>query len=130
MSLVQSRERDGTISMRVAGSVAQDPKVYDKMAVFSVRYKKGCFLNVKVWNDSPCGQLARCLEKGDHVAVDGIFETYTGKDGKAYSQIVADFITVQPLPPPGDEPKDGAKPADGGAADAFTEEEDDGELPF
>lgn len=89
-------KKDGAVNIRVCGYLPRDAKAFDKMVLFSVCYGKDRYMDVKVWKiGRKLADLAECLEKHDTVAVDGVLETYTGKDGKERSQVVADFITVQ-----------------------------------
>ena len=133
MSLFQTKEKDGTISMRVCGYVPKDPRIYEKFALLSVCYGKKKYMDVKVWasNRDTLG-MASCLEAHDSVAIDGVYETYTGKDDKAHGQIVADFISVMGAPASAASAEDAAQrnvEPSSELPEGFTEE-DEGTLPF
>lgn len=52
-----------------------EEKCYKKAKVsFCIKYGKDGFLNCDVWEDSPFFQMARCLEKGEMVAVFGTYK--------------------------------------------------------
>lgn len=127
MSLVQSREKDGTVSMRAAGIVARDPRAFGKVVSFSLCYRKDKFIDVSAWADSPCGAAAQSLAKGDKVAVDGILDVYT-KGDKTYTKIMADFIDTQMAA--GAVPSHGAASTSGLGEMEDGEDSEDGDLPF
>ena len=134
MSLFQTKERDGTVNIRVCGYVTKDPYIpaSGKMVLFSVCYGKEKFMDCKAWASSKVGQLAACLERHDEVAVDGVWEQYTDKDGKERSQVRVDHIAVQMEAPKADEQQEIRQ--SGAESGGFTElneaEEDEGTLPF
>ena len=134
MSLFQSKEKDGTVSILVNGYLARDPYIPDsgKIVLFGVCYGKDKFMDCKVWTSSKAGELAACLEKHDEVSVAGVLETYTDKEGKQRNQIRVDHIAVQ-IGAPTALTQEEAKRVDD-AAQNFQEldesEEDSGELPF
>lgn len=131
--LLQSREKDGTVSVIVGGYVTKDPYIPEsgKVVLFSVCHGKDKYKDCKVWADKKAGKLAACLEKHDEVVVYGVIEPYTGKDGKERFQIAVDHIAVQQEPM---EPQAAPRAETGGGPlpEGFTEQdgEDDGELPF
>jgi len=132
MSLIQSKERDGTVSLHVCGYVTKDPYIPQsgKVVLFSVCYGKDKYMDCKVWADKKAGQLAACLEKHDDVCVDGVLDAYE-KDGKTKVQISVDFLTVQQEAPSTPEAEDAAEAS--ASPEGFTElneEDDGGELPF
>lgn len=135
MSIFQTKEKDGTINIRVCGYLTKDPFVPEsgKVVLFTVCYAKDKYMDCKAWGDKTVGELAACLERHDEVAVDGIYDSYTGKDGKRREQIVADHISVQqsPIARGSQEAHSGVETDSGIAPDGFVEEEDNGgELPF
>lgn len=141
MSLFQCKEKDGTLNVTVNGYVTKDPRIFEKdgkpvIASFSVCYGKKKYMDCKAWSgNEELFALAGCLEHHDVVSVSGVYTTHTGKDGKEYGQIDADFISVLQQPQESAAqfaPSDGAK--SGGTPEGFTEigeeSEDDGQLPF
>lgn len=129
-------KKDGVVNIRVCGYLTRDAKAFDKTVLFSVCYGKDRYMDVKVWRSNrKLSDFAECLEKHDNVAVDGVFEEYTGKDGAKRSQVVADFISVQQEAPEideGDSEAGGFTPASGPvdvSADGF-DDEGGGELPW
>ncbi len=135
MSIFQSKEKDGTISIRVCGYLTKDPFIPEsgKVVLFTVCYAKDKYMDCKAWGDKAVGELAACLERHDEVAVDGIYDSYTGKDGKQREQIVADHISVQQSAPAAleQDPHTGGVDGNATASDGFADEEDTGgELPF
>lgn len=132
MSLFQSKEKDGTVNLRVCGYVTKDPYIPEsgKIVLFSVCYGKDKYIDCKVWTSAKCGQLAACLEKHDEVAVDGILEEYTDKDGKKHPQIRVDHLSVQMEAPQEEETGAETSPAQSGRFTELNEDEEGGELPF
>ena len=134
MSLLQSKEKDGSISMRVCGYLPREPKSFEKFVVFTVSYGKKKYMDVKVWkSNADVANYAECLEAHDTVAVDGVYETYVGKDDKEHGQVIADFITAMGAPAVVSEPQEsGSANPNSDIPDGFTEEEEDpdGQLPF
>lgn len=135
MSLFQSKEKDGTVNLRVCGYITKDPYIPDskKVVLFSVCYGKDKYMECKAWASSKVGQLAACMEKHDEVAVDGVWEQYDGKDGKKHDQIRVDHIAVQMDAPRAEAPKQETatvSATDGGGFAELDESEDDGTLPF
>lgn len=129
MSIFHFRERDGTINVGVNGYLPKEPKVLEKVVLFSVCYGKDKYMDCKAWASDTAGRVAACLERHDYVAVDGIYETYTGKDGKEHSQVVVDgiFVMAEPVASTYAEPA----PSGTSSSSSFAElTEDDGELPF
>ena len=135
MSLFQTKEKDGTINIIVNGYLTKDPRVFEKdgapsIVSFSVCYGKKKYMDCKVWaGNKELFALACCLEQHDVVSVSGEYGTHTGKDGKEYSQVSVDFITVLQQAPQADMPD---RPSYGAVDCGFQEieEEDSGELPF
>ena len=132
MSIIFSKEKDGTINVHAAGYVTKEPKVYDKVVLFGVCYDKGKYLDCKCWRNDISGQIAECLEKHDVVTVDGKYESYENKDGDTKWQ--AQLDAIQPITPPvAAAPSQTAAPAQtqsqqtGGFTDL---DEVDDQLPF
>lgn len=68
------------------GTVTRDPKTtcFSKPKVeIGIKWKRGEFLNVEAWGESPAYPLLCSLEKGENVLVMGLFKkfTYTTRDG-------------------------------------------------
>lgn len=101
MSLFQSRQKDGTISIQATGYVTKDPYIPEsgKIVFFTVCYGKQKYLDCKAWANTAAGRLAACLEKHDTVCVTGDLDEYEAKDGTRKQQLVVDFLTVQMEPP-------------------------------
>lgn len=135
MALFQTREKDGTLWVRVTGYLTKDPKTFDKTLLFSICYDKKKYMDVKVWRSQKgLANLTSCLERHDRVAIDGKLESYTGKDGTQRWQVEADFIgVVGALPAASRESRDSSDstnaPQDVPGA-KLEEAEDDGEIPF
>lgn len=135
MALFQTKEKDGTMWVRVSGYLTKDPKTFDKTVIFSVCYDKKKYMDIQVWRSQEnLAMLASCLERHDSVAVDGKLESYTGKDGTQRWKVVADFLGVVGTPAaPGKEnagTESAAKPPQEAPGAKLEEVEDDGELPF
>ena len=141
MSIFSFREKDGTVNVRVSGYLTRDPKVYETVVLFSVCYanrpeKK--YMDCKAWAKDMPGRVAACLERHDCVSVDGVYETYEGKDGQTREQIVVDAIhpvvAPQEAPAAPAAPRQAqaatAKPETGSGAFADLDDDDSGELPF
>lgn len=98
MSILYSREQDGTLNVLIAGKVIREPELKEtkngNKIRFSVAYGKSKFMNVECWADSSVGEMAGRLEKGDSVIVTGLHNTWE-YNGKQYSKLEADFI--QPM---------------------------------
>ena len=127
MSIFCFKEKeDGTLNIRVSGYLTKEPKVTEKVVLFSVCYGKKKYMDCKAWaNDTP-GQIAACLEAHDCVAIDGTYEVYTKSDGTKREQIVVDGIFPMIAPTQSEDAieKPQQKPT-------FQElNDDDGELPF
>lgn len=132
MSILYSKEQDGTLNVAISGYVTKDAKVFDKVVLFSVCYngKAKKYMDCKAWSDRTAGKIASCLEKHDEVMVFGIHERYTGKDGQARDQIIVDGIIPMVEPPAATAPVM-AQAQGAQSAEAFSLiEEDDAELPF
>ena len=135
MSLFQSKEKDGTVSILVNGYLARDPYIPDsgKIVLFGVCYGKDKYMDCKAWTSAKVGELAACLEKHDEVGVAGVLETYTDKDGKQRSQVRVDHLAIQMGAPTAPAQKETDSVA--AAAQHFQEldesgEDSGGELPF
>ena len=100
MSIIYSKEQDGTLNVAVSGYATGDAKVYEKVVLFSVCYNRKAkkYMNCKAWADSVAGQIASCLEKHDELTVFGVYEKYTDKNGQERDQILVDAI--MPMCPP------------------------------
>jgi single-stranded DNA-binding protein len=132
MSIIYSKEQDGTLNVLMTGKITRDPelKVTNKgnKTKFSVAYGKKKYMDCEVWSDSPAGELAGCLEKGDTVLLTGSHRSWEYND-KTYHSVDVDAIF--PMTAPAPTPLDGSK-SNSGAAEAQFEEidVDEGELPF
>jgi hypothetical protein len=95
MSILYSKEQDGTMNVLVSGKLPRDPQLKrgDKgdRVKFSVCYGKGKFMDCEAWADSDIGGVASCLEKGDSVTVTGTHRTWEYND-KTYATLTADMI--------------------------------------
>lgn len=133
MSIFYSKEQDGTLNVRVSGYLTKEPKVTEKVVLFSVCYGKKKYMDCKAWAKDTPGQIAACLEAHDCVAVDGTYEVYTKSDGTERKQIVVDGIFPMVVPyaaseMPGNET---SEQTNAQQQSAWTELDDqDGELPF
>ena len=93
---------DGSQYMICTGSVSRDakvgeiPKNHIPKVEFGVGYDSKQFMNVCAVGDRAATKLAACLEKGDAVAVVGIWSQrpYTTRDGekKVWSELRADHV--------------------------------------
>lgn len=134
MSILCFKEKDGTLNMRVVGTLTRDPELKqnskgDKVS-FSVAYGQKKYLRCEFWANSTAGRLAGCLEKGDHVSVDGIYQEWKYND-KTYSVVRGELLTVQ-MDAPAAEPEGQPQQEAGAGADGWSEMEAAGEggLPF
>lgn len=133
MSIFYSKEQDGTLNVRVSGYLTKEPKVTEKVVLFSVCYGKKKYMDCKAWSKDTPGQIAACLEAHDCVAVDGTYEVYTKSDGTERKQIVVDGIFPMVVPyaaseMSGNETSEQTKEQ---PQSAWTELNDqDGEIPF
>lgn len=132
MSLQQTKEKDGTINIRVCGYLPRDAYVPEsgKVVLFSVCYGKSKFMDCKVWVNEKTGRLAACLERHDQVAVDGVLESYNDKEGKQRWQVAVDHIEVQQEAPEAEDDGSNRDEPPGPVGAQFHDEEDDGTLPF
>ena len=130
MSIFHSRVKDGTLNVRVTGYLTKDPKVTDKVVLFSVCYGKKKYMDCKAWTSDTPGQIAACMEHHDFVSVDGVFQPYTGSDGQTRDQITVDGIFPMNIPfaAPADVSEDDLPPS----STTYEEMMDtgDGELSF
>lgn len=131
MSIIFSKEQDGTINVHAAGYVTREPKVFDKVVLFGLCYGKKKFLDCKAWRSDVTGGEAERLEKHDVISVDGVYESYENKDGDTKWQVTLDAIfpvgvssagAAQPSAPP--------KPQDKQSGGFEELDEDDSDLPF
>ena len=137
MSIIQSKSKDGAISVIVAGQVSQSARVRENnrgsKASFSVRFDKGQYMQCDTWSDrGDVFDLACRTEKGDNVMVMGRYSPYTNKDGENVNCMTVDFIAanaIMSMPLAGDAKAEIQK---SDSADGFMEEldDDDGDLPF
>lgn len=102
MSILYSKEQDGTMNVLVSGKLPRDPQLKrgDKgdRVKFSVCYGKGKFMDCEAWADSDIGSVASCLEKGDSVSVMGTHRTWEYND-KTYATLSADMIVTMAVLP-------------------------------
>ena len=99
MSIFCFKEKDdGTLNIRVSGYLTKEPKVTEKVVLFSVCYGKKKYMDCKAWAKDTPGQIAACLEAHDCVAVDGVYEVYKKSDGTQREQIVVDGIFPMVVP--------------------------------
>lgn len=104
---VDGRERS---FMTVWGSLTRDPSenCWSKPRIdFTVRWLKGKkgtpgrFMNCVCWYDNPFYDIAKSLEQGDFVRIDGIFELtrYKNRDGETKEQysLTVGFLTPAAL---------------------------------
>lgn len=130
MSILYSRESDGTLNVLVSGKLARDPELKESAKgdrlKFSVCYGKSKFMECETWANSGAGEMAGLLEKGDHITAMGTHRTWE-YNGKSYSSLSVDMILPMVLP------GSGAAPANetGEGSSLVSELEDvEGELPF
>lgn len=102
MSIIYSKENDGTLNVMCAGKVVRDPELKEgnrgNFVKFSVNYGKSKFMDCEAWADSDVGSVAGCLEKGDTIAVMGTHRTWTSNSGREYKTLTADMIFTFALP--------------------------------
>ena len=136
MSLIYSKEQDGTLSMLLCGKIARDPerkstKSGDKIR-FSVCYGKSKFMDCEAWADSAAGEMVGYMEKGDPVMVMGTHRKWD-YNGKEYQSVDCDgvFPMTLPIAETVGSISAGTKPTEDRSASTFSElTEDDSELPF
>lgn len=132
MSIIYSKEQDGTLNVFACGKVVRDPEIKQgnngsgSRVKFSVCYGKKKFMDCEAWADSDVGSVAGCLEKGDVIGVFGTHRTWEYQD-RQYSTLSADMIFTMAVPqtyaPAPSEPA--------AETSAFSEIDDSGgELPF
>ena len=101
MSIIYSKQQDGTINVLAAGKVTRDAEIKQTGTVnrvkWSICYDKKAFMDCEAFADSDVGAVASCLEKGDVVAVMGKHRTWE-YNGKQYSSLSADFIFTMAVP--------------------------------
>lgn len=98
MSIFAYKERDGTVNLRVVGYLTKDPKVTEKVVLFSVCYGKKKYMDCKAWAGETAGQTAACMEHHDNVDVSGVFQQYTNRDGVVKDQLLADAVIPLTVP--------------------------------
>lgn len=129
MSIIFAKEKDGTINIHAAGYITHEPKVFDKIVLFSICYGKDKYYDCKAWRNDPAGKIASCLERHDVVVVDGVYNVYHPEGGEKKERIAVDAIVpvvAAAMSASGQQTR--AKEATSGP---FSEiEEDDSELPF
>ncbi len=132
MSIFYCKEQDGTMNVRVSGYVTKDPKVTEKVVLFSVCYGKQKYMDCKAWANETAGQIAACLERHDAVAVDGVYEQFEGRDGQIRKQLSVDGIFPMVVPSAAPEPAQPERSAPQTQQSSTWEElsDDDGSLPF
>lgn len=131
MSIFYSKEKDGTLNVHVSGYVTKDPKVTDKVVLFSVCYGKQKYMDCKAWGNETAGKIAACLERHDAVSVDGVYEEFEGRDGQLRKQISVDGIFPMIVPaaaPERDQPKDAAQTQQSSTLEDLSDSDPD--LPF
>lgn len=135
MSIIFSKQNDGTVNVLCAGRVVRDPEVkegnHGTRVKFTVGYGKKQYMDCEAWADNDVGSVASCLEKDDLIAVMGTHRSWEYNE-KKYSTLTADMIFTLAVPfaaedaPPRVEPQQG-----GNESRAFTELSDNSEeLPF
>jgi single-stranded DNA-binding protein len=133
MSIIYSKENDGTLNVMCAGKVVRDPELKEgnrgNFVKFSVNYGKSKFMDCEAWADSDVGSVAGCLEKGDTIAVMGTHRTWKSNSGREYKTLTADMIFTFALPAQPVEAPQSAPPPE--AKNSFTPlAANDDELPF
>lgn len=101
MSIVYSKEQDGTLNVFVSGRVSREPERKElskgSKIKFSVSYGSKKYIDCEAWCDNDVGTVAGCLEKGDVVGVSGTHRSWEYND-KTYSSVTADAIFVMSVP--------------------------------
>lgn len=133
MSIFYSKEQDGTLNVRVSGYLTKEPKVTEKVVLFSVCYGRKKYMDCKAWANETAGQVAACLEYHDAVSVDGVYETYEGRDGEERKQLAVDAVFPMTVPTMADSHTE--RPAVEAKAEPVSSKwedlsDDDGGLPF
>lgn len=98
--ILYSKEQDGTMNVHVTGYLTKDPKITEKVVLFSVCYGKKKYMDCKAWKNEKQGEIASLLERHDVVSVDGTMDSYTDRDGKERSQLSVDGIFVMQIAAP------------------------------
>ena len=133
MSVVYSKEKDGTLNVLVSGKVVRDPEIKQgnngsgSRVKFSICYGKKKFMDCEAWADSEVGSVAGCLEKGDVISVMGTHRTWEYQD-RQYSTLSADMIFTMSVPEAYVDESVPAPPTK--SYGEMMEEDEDGELPF
>lgn len=131
MSIIFSKEQDGTINVHAAGYVTREPKVLDKVVLFGLCYGKQKYLDCKAWRSDVTGGEAERLEKHDWISVDGVYESYENKDGDTKWQARLDAIFPVGVSSAGDaQPSAPPKPQNQQSGGFEELDGDDSELPF
>lgn len=132
MSIVCSREKDGTVNVLVCGKVTRDAErkstAHGDKVKFTVAYGKKKYQDCEAWMDSKVGEIAACLEAGDVIGAAGTHRSWE-YNGKTYSSVDVDMIfsLVQGAPPASDA---STPPASSSASFAELDDDLDSELPF
>lgn len=95
MSIIYSKEQDGTLNVLVSGKVTRDAEVkqnnYGSKIRFTIAYGKKKYMDVEAWADNGVGALASRLEQGDIVSAAGTMRSWE-YNGKTYTSVDADMI--------------------------------------
>lgn len=95
MSILYSKEQDGTLNVLVCGKVTRDAETrqnnHGTKVKFTVAYGKKKYMDCESWLDSPVGSVAACLEAGDQIGVAGTHRSWE-YNGKTYSSVDADMV--------------------------------------
>lgn len=130
MSIIFSKEQDGTINVLASGKVTRDAEIkqnnHGSKVRFTIAYGKKKYQDFEAWADSEVGQVASCLEHGDDIAATGTYRSWE-YNGKTYSSVDADMIFSLHSAPAAEKDAEAPEPS----STTFTElDDDDGELPF
>lgn len=136
MSIIFSKQNDGTVNVLCAGRVVRDPEVkegnHGTRVKFTVGYGKKQYMDCEAWADNDVGSVASCLEKDDLIAVMGTHRSWEYNE-KTYSTLTADMIFTLAVPfATEDAPAREAAEQPRSSNSRFTEIADgsDSELPF
>lgn len=132
MSIIYSKEQDGTLNVLVCGKVVRDPEIKQgnngsgSRVKFSICYGKKKFMDCEAWADSDVGSVAGLIEKGDVIGVMGTHRTWEYQD-RQYSTLSADMIITMTVP---ENYVSESKPAPQEESSYSEIDDSDGELPF
>lgn len=132
MSIIYSKEQDGTLNVLVCGKVVRDPEIKQgnngsgSRVKFSICYGKKKFMDCEAWADSDVGSVAGLIEKGDVIGVMGTHRTWEYQD-RQYSTLSADMIITMTVP---ENYVSDSKPAPQAESSYSEIDDSDGELPF